>query len=104
EAGPLGRRGGDRRRSRARGPGEGSAVLPAPSLDARTFQELVDDARRLVHRRCPEWTDHNVSDPGITLIEAFAQMVDQLIYRLNRAPDRHHAQSLEIIRLQLTQH
>ena len=37
--------------------------------------------------RCPEWTDHNVSDPGVTLIEAFAQMVDQLIYRLNRVPD-----------------
>ena len=35
----------------------------------------------------PEWTDHNVSDPGVTLIEAFAQMVDQLIYRLNRVPD-----------------
>ncbi len=34
-----------------------------------------------------DWTDHNVSDPGVTLIEAFAQMVDQLIYRLNRVPD-----------------
>ena len=56
-------------------------VLPAPNLDDRTFQNLVDDAKRLVQRRCPEWTDHNVSDPGVTLIEAFAQMVDQLIYR-----------------------
>ena len=29
-------------------------------------------------RRCPEWTDHNVSDPGVTLIETFAWMTDQL--------------------------
>ena len=61
-------------------------VLPAPNLDDRDFQDLVDDAKRLVQQRCPEWTDHNVSDPGVTLIEAFAQMVDQLIYRLNRVP------------------
>ena len=26
----------------------------------------------LVQQRCPEWTDHNVSDPGVTLIETFA--------------------------------
>ena len=39
-------------------------VLPAPNLDDRHFQDLVDDAKRLVQQRCPEWTDHNVSDPG----------------------------------------
>ena len=43
--------------------------LPAPNLDDRRFQDLVDDAKRLVQQRCPEWTDHNVSDPGVTLIE-----------------------------------
>ena len=63
-------------------------VLPAPHLDDRDFQSLVDDAKRLIQQRSPDWTDHNVSDPGVTLIEAFAQMVDQLIYRLNRVPDR----------------
>ena len=52
-------------------------MLPAPNLDDRGFQDLVDDAKRLVQQRCPTWTDHNVSDPGVTLIEAVAQMVDQ---------------------------
>ena len=63
-------------------------TLVAPNLDDRRFQDLVDDARRYVQRRCPEWSDHNVSDPGITLIETFAMVVDQLIYRLNQVPDR----------------
>ncbi|AII10351.1 putative baseplate assembly protein [Rhodococcus opacus] len=72
-------------------------MLPAPNLDDRHFQQLVDDARRLVQHRCPEWTDHNISDPGITLIESFAMMVDQLIYRLNRVPDRHYVKFLELI-------
>ncbi len=76
-------------------------ALPAPNLDDRHFQDLVDDAKRLVQQRCPEWTDHNVSDPGVTLIEAFAQMVDQLIYRLNRVPDRHYIKFLELIGVEL---
>ncbi len=75
--------------------------LPAPNLDDRRFQDLVDDAKRLVQQRCPEWTDHNVSDPGVTLIEAFAQMTDQLLYRLNRVPERHYVKFLELIGVEL---
>src|SRR6266516_5812455 len=76
-------------------------VLPAPNLDDRRFQDLVDDAKRLVMRRCPEWTDHNVSDPGVTLIETFAFMTDQLLYRLNQVPDRMYVKFLEMIGLRL---
>ncbi|HEY5835594.1 putative baseplate assembly protein [Streptomyces sp.] len=75
--------------------------LPRPHLDDRRFQDLVDEAKRMVQQRCPEWTDHNVSDPGVTLIEAFAHMVDQLIYRLNRVPDKHHVALLDLIGLRL---
>jgi len=76
-------------------------ALPVPNLDDRRFQDLVDDAKRLVQQRCPEWTDHNVSDPGVTLIEAFAWMTDQLLYRLNRVPDRHYVKFLELIGIRL---
>ncbi|WP_405059077.1 putative baseplate assembly protein [Kribbella sp. NBC_01505] len=75
--------------------------LQAPHLDDREFQDLVDEAKRFVQRRCPEWTDHNVSDPGVTLIEAFATMVDQLIYRLNRVPERHYLRFLDLAGVRL---
>src|ERR1700684_4354610 len=75
--------------------------LPTPNLDDRRFQNLVDDAKRLVQQRCPEWTDHNVSDPGVTLIETFAYMTDQLLYRLNRVPDRLYLKFLDLIRLRM---
>ncbi|MGC9670034.1 putative baseplate assembly protein [Planosporangium sp. 12N6] len=71
--------------------------LPAPNLDDRRFQQLVDEAKRFVQQRCPEWSDHNVSDPGVTLIEAFAHMVDQLLYRLNRVPDKNYLAFLDLI-------
>jgi predicted phage baseplate assembly protein len=76
-------------------------ALPAPNLDDRRFQDLVDDAKRMVMRRCPEWTDHNVSDPGVTLIETFAFMVDQLLYRLNRVPDRLYLKFLDLLGMEL---
>ena len=76
-------------------------TLPVPNLDDRRFQDFVDDAKRMVQRRCPEWTDHNVSDPGVTLIEAFAAMADQIVYRLNRVPDLHYLKFLELIGVRL---
>lgn len=75
--------------------------LPTPRLDDRTFQELVDEAKRHVQRRCPQWTDHNVSEPGITLIETFAWMTDVLLYRLNRVPDRLHVRFLDLLGVRL---
>jgi predicted phage baseplate assembly protein len=76
-------------------------ALMVPNLDDRRFQDLVDDAKRLVQQRCPEWTDHNVSDPGVTLIELFAWMTDQLVYRLNRVPERNYVKFLELIGVSL---
>ncbi|MDH6577883.1 putative baseplate assembly protein [Kitasatospora sp. MAP5-34] len=72
-------------------------ALPAPDLDDRRFQQLVDEAKRFIQQRCPEWTDHNVSDPGVTLVEAFAHMTDQLLYRLNRVPEKSYLAFLDLL-------
>src|SRR3954447_5883456 len=71
--------------------------LAAPNLDDRTFQELVDEAKLRLAGRCPEWTDHNVSDPGVMLVELVAAMVDQLLFRLNQVPDRLYVKFLDLI-------
>ncbi|MGW7631733.1 putative baseplate assembly protein [Streptomyces griseoincarnatus] len=76
-------------------------ALPSPNLDDRRFQQLVDEAKRYVQQRTPEWTDHNVSDPGVTLIETFAYMVDQLLYRLNRVPDKNYTAFLDLLSIGL---
>jgi predicted phage baseplate assembly protein len=75
--------------------------LPAPNLDDRTFQDILDEARRLIPQYCPEWTDHNLSDPGITLLELFAWMTDLLLFRLNRVPERNYIKFLDLIGLRL---
>jgi predicted phage baseplate assembly protein len=75
--------------------------LPEIELDDRRFQDLVSEARMRVARACPEWTEHNVSDPGITLIELFAWMTEMTIYRLNRVPDKLHVALLDLLGIRL---
>ena len=75
--------------------------LPEIVLDDRRFQDLVNEARLRINRTCPEWTEHNVSDPGITLIELFAWMTETIIFRLNRIPDKLHVALLELLGIQL---
>jgi len=76
--------------------------LKTPQLDDRSFNDLVDEARARIGLYTPEWTDHNLSDPGITLIELFAWMMDILLYRLNRVPDKHFIKFMELIGMRLT--
>ncbi|MFH8447294.1 putative baseplate assembly protein [Streptomyces sp. NPDC018026] len=75
--------------------------LPSPNLDDRRFQQFVDDAKRYIQQRAPEWTDHNVSDPGVTLVETMAHMADQIVYRLNRVPDKNHLAFLDLVGITL---
>ena len=76
-------------------------MLPEIVLDDRRFQELVSEARTRITATCPEWTEHNVSDPGITLIELFAWMTEMLIYRVNRIPDKLHVALLNLLGMRL---
>src|SRR5258708_4480089 len=50
-------------------------MIPAPKLDDRTYSDIVAEAMRLIPRYCPEWTNHNPSDPGITILELTARMI-----------------------------
>lgn len=71
--------------------------LPVPNLDDRRFQDLVDEAKRLIPTYCPEWTNHNLSDPGIALIELFAWMTEMTLFRLNQVPDAFYTRMLNLM-------
>ena len=75
--------------------------LAAPVLDDRKFQDIVDEAKKRIPHYCKEWTDHNVSDPGVTLIELFAWMTEMLLYRLNQVPDLHYIKFLQMLGITL---
>jgi hypothetical protein len=58
-----------------------------PDLDTTTFDELVREGRALIPAYAPDWTDHNLHDPGITLIDLIAYLADQHVYRIGFVGD-----------------
>jgi len=59
------------------------------TLDDRTYADLVTEARALLPALHPAWTDHNPSDPGVTLVELFAWLTEILVYRVDQVPTQH---------------
>src|SRR5678816_102854 len=76
-------------------------MIPPPKLDDRSFHDIVEEAISMIPRYAPEWTNHNASDPGITLIELAAWMTDLLIYRLNQVPDKNYVAFLNLLGIKL---
>ena len=75
--------------------------LPKSDLDDRSFEDLVDECLLRIPRYCPEWTNYNPSDPGITLIELFGWMTDQMFQRFNQVPRRNYVAFLELLGVRL---
>lgn len=74
-------------------------MIPSPNLDDKTYADIMAEAIRLIPRYCPEWTNHNPADPGMTLLELFAWMSEMTIYRLNKVPDKTYLALLDLIGL-----
>jgi hypothetical protein len=75
--------------------------LVIPTLDDRKYQELLDEAIARIPVHTPEWTNFNRSDPGITLIEIFAFMTENLLYRSNQIPERNRKKFLQLLGIPL---
>ncbi|HET7187591.1 MAG TPA: baseplate J/gp47 family protein [Gemmatimonadaceae bacterium] len=71
--------------------------LVPPDLDDRQWTDLVAEARALIPTYAPQWTDHNPSDVGMTLVELFAWLVEGMIYRLNRVPEKNYVAFLNLL-------
>jgi predicted phage baseplate assembly protein len=75
--------------------------IPLPNLDDRSWSDLVDEGRSLIPFYAPQWTDHNLHDPGITLLELLASVAEIDIYRLNRISAERKRKLLSLVGLKL---
>lgn len=71
--------------------------LQLPQLDDRRYADLVAEARRLIAVHDPAWTNHNPSDPGITLVELFAYLTEMLLYRVDRVTAESQLKFLKLL-------
>jgi hypothetical protein len=75
--------------------------LKMPKLDDRTYQQLLDEALARIPVHTREWTNFNKSDPGVTLIELFAFLTENLLYRANLIPERNRLKFLSLLGIPL---
>jgi Baseplate J-like protein len=71
--------------------------LTVPSLDDRTYADLVREGIELIPRYARRWTNHNASDPGITFLELFAYVTEIFLYRLDRVSDDNKRKFLKLL-------
>jgi hypothetical protein len=71
--------------------------IPVPTLDDRTFEQLVAEGRSLIPRYSKEWTNHNPSDPGITLLELLAYLTETTNFQLDQIPDTSIMRFLQLV-------
>ena len=71
--------------------------ITIPTLDDRKYQDLLDEALARIPVHNPEWTNFNKSDPGVTLLEVFAFLTENLLYRANQIPERNRLKFLTLL-------
>ena len=76
-------------------------TIQIPALDDRSFDQLVREVRSRVGVHTPEWTNLNESDPGITIIELFSFLTENLLYRSNRIPEASRLKFLSMLGIAL---
>ncbi|AOY79957.1 MAG: hypothetical protein F6K63_30720 [Moorea sp. SIO1G6] len=71
--------------------------IELPNLDDRTYDDLVQEALGMIPSYAPQWTNHNPSDPGITVIELFAYLTEMVLYRQNRVTEANMRMFLQLL-------
>ncbi|MFJ7219123.1 baseplate J/gp47 family protein [Amycolatopsis sp. NPDC098790] len=76
-------------------------TLPVPKLDDLTWADLMAAVtRRIPAESDGTWTLHAPVDPGVTLLELFAYLLEQRLYWLDQAPDELVVAILKLLGLE----
>ena len=72
-------------------------TVEIPELDDLEYAQLTEDLRNRIPVYSEAWTDHNASDPGITLLELLAWVTETYGYQIDRVTDAHRLKYLGLL-------
>jgi hypothetical protein len=75
--------------------------LTIPNLSDKKYQDFLSEALARIPVHNPEWTNFNDSDPGVTIIQLFAFLAENLLYRSNRIPEVNRRKFLSLLGIPL---
>lgn len=76
--------------------------LPNPTFDSRNYRDILNEALARIPVHNPDWTNFTESDPGITLLQLFAFMTENIVYRANLIPERNRQKFLRLLGIPMT--
>lgn len=71
-------------------------IIKPPKIDTRSPEGLLREIKSLVPFYTPEW-EPSEGDPGLALINILAHMLETIIHRLNRVPEKNFITFLDKI-------
>ena len=71
--------------------------LPVINLDDRQYDDLVAEAKQRLEQALPELAGLSPGDPLYYLVDLFAHLTDQIIYRSNLIPERQRQVYLNLM-------
>lgn len=72
-------------------------MLRSEDLAGDRFEDILKNAKAEIAKIYPAWTDHNTSDPGITVIELMAYLSEVQRYHLNFIRRGHYLRYLKLL-------
>ena len=75
--------------------------VSSPKIDPRRASDLLRRLRDMAPHYTSEWSAKDDSDPGVGLLRIFSVIVEGVISRLNRAPERNFLAFLDMLGIRL---
>lgn len=72
-------------------------MLHVPKLDDISYDKMVEKVRSQIPLYIKDWTDFNDHDPGITILQTFAWLIDNLNYYINATGEVHRLKYLKLL-------
>jgi hypothetical protein len=73
------------------------STMPPP-VQTQPFSQIISEALVRIPVHNPEYTNYqNNTDPGVTILQIFAFMMDNLSYLCNQVPDRNRQKFLSLL-------
>lgn len=72
-------------------------MLTLPKIDDRSYQEILTEVLERIPVHNPQWKNLLDSDPGVTILQLFAFMSENLLYRANMIPERNRIKFLQLL-------
>lgn len=72
-------------------------AIQLPNLDTKTYEEISEEMVASIPKYTDKWTNHNPSDPGITILELLSWIAETTLYRMNGVPNESYINFLRLV-------